>query len=92
MQQSEFSSQQFYGETNRRKAGFKKRVLTVRPSLAAPLVWAYRSVAVEVFCLQVPAPCVSVQTVRAVASLGPQLHSLLLAALGAGDQSASRCG
>ena len=53
MQRSEVSSQQFCGETNRRMAGFRKRVLTVRPSLAVPLVLANQSVAVEVFCQQV---------------------------------------
>jgi len=52
MQQREFSSQQFSGETKRRVADFRKRVLTVRPSLAVPQVLAYRSVAVEAFCQQ----------------------------------------
>jgi hypothetical protein len=36
--------------------------------------------------------CVSVHTVRALSSLGLQLHSLFLAALGAGHQPASRSG
>lgn len=41
MQQSEVSLQQFSGETKRRKADFRKSVLTVRPSLAVPLVLVY---------------------------------------------------
>jgi hypothetical protein len=50
MQRSDVSSQRFCGETNCLMAGFSKRVLTVRPSLALPLLLTYRSVAVVLFC------------------------------------------
>jgi hypothetical protein len=97
VQQPGLSSQKVPGETERRQARFRKRVLTFRPSLAVPLILAYRSVVVEVFCQQVShymqsGECVSVHTVKAVASLGVQRHSLFPSALGACDQPASRPG
>jgi hypothetical protein len=53
VQQCGLSLQKFPGETERRQAGFRKRVLTFRPSLAVPLVLAYLSVVAEVSSVSV---------------------------------------
>ena len=93
MQQSDVSSQQFAGQTKRRNEGFRKRVVTARFTCRATGTGlpfgSCRGAHVDK-CHRTP--CVTVHTVKAVASRGVQLHTFFLSALGAGDQPASRSG